>query len=125
MMAGDRIKSRASFKSDDWTGKRESTELVRAKASWPCSLSVDLESSELASGGGSGFSMIRGTQFDSGLADDTVASGSPVVSFVISEGSVGSKLQSLDPAVCSGSKARAVVGAVNPSKIKSPRISAT
>ena len=125
MMARDHIKSRASFKSEVWTGKRRSVELVREKASWLCLLGADLESSELGSGGESGFSIIRGTPFDSGLADDTVASGSTVVSFVIAEGPVGSKLPSSDSAVCSGSKARAVVGAANPSKIKSPRISAT
>src|SRR5215216_7121503 len=96
-MATDRIKSRASFKSEVWTGKRKSVELGRAKASWPCSPGVDLESSELASGGEFGFPMIGGTQFDSRLADDTIPSGSPVVSFIIAEGPVGSKLPSLDP----------------------------
>ena len=59
------------------------------------------------------------------LADDTVASGSPAVSFIIVVSPVGSKLPSSDPAVCSRSKASAVVEAANPSKIKSPRISAT
>ena len=116
-MARDRIKSKASFTSEVWTGKRESVELGRAKASWPCSLGVDLESLELASGGESGFPMISGTQFDSRLANDIVASGSSVVSFVIAEGPVGSKLPSSDSAVCSGSMAIAVVGAVNPKLI--------
>ena len=94
-MARDHIKSRASFKSEVWTGKRESVELGRAKASWPCSLDVDLKSSELAFGGESGFPMIGATMFDSWLADDTVPSGSPVVSSIVAESPVGSKLLSL------------------------------
>src|SRR5215216_5605317 len=124
-MARDRIKSRASFKSEVSTRKQKSAELGRAKASCPCSPGVDLKSSELASRGESGFPMIGGAQFDSGLADDTIPSGSPVVSFIIAESPVGSKLPSSDPVVCFGSKARAVVEVANPSKIKSPRISVT
>src|SRR5215216_6453610 len=117
-MARDRIKSRASFKSEVSTRKQKSAELGKAKASWPCSPSVDLESSELASGGESGFPMTGGTQFDSELADDTVPSGSLVVSFIIAESPVGSKLPSSDLVVCTGSKARAVVEPTKPSKIK-------
>src|SRR5215216_1288841 len=96
-MATDRIKSRASFKSEVWTGKRKSAELGREKASWPCSPGVDLESSELASGGESGFPKIGGTQFDSGLANDAVPSRYPVVSFIIAKSTVGSNLPSSDP----------------------------
>ena len=95
-MVRDRIKSRSSFKSEDWTGKRESAELVRAKASWPCTLGVDFESLELESRDESGLSMIGGTQSDSGLAQDTMSSGSPIVSF-IAESPAGSKLPSSDP----------------------------
>ena len=59
-MARDRIKSKASFKSEVWTGKRESVELGGTEVSWPSSHDVDLESSELVSGGESGFMMIEG-----------------------------------------------------------------
>ena len=94
-------------------GERESAGLAGMKASWPCSLGVDFESSDLEFGGESGF------------ADDAVPSGSPVVSSIIADSPAGSKLPSSDLVVCSGPKARAVVGAANPSKIKSPWISAT
>ena len=123
-MARDRIKSRASFKSEGWTGKGESAGLARAKASWPHFLGAGFESSELDFGGESGLSMIGATQPDYGLAEDKIASGSPIVSFVVESPAVF-KLPSSDLAVCSRSKARAVVGATNPSKIKCPRISET
>src|SRR3989337_4219771 len=119
-MARDRIKSRASLKGEDWTGRPKSLALGEAKASWPCLLVVELKSSDLESRDESGSPVIKGIRFASGLADDAVSSGSPVVSSMIAESPAGSKLPSPDPVICSGSKARAVVGAANPSKIKSP-----
>ena len=123
-MVRDRIKFKASFKSEVWTRKRESVGLAGVKASWPCLLGAELESSDLESGGESGF-LTRGARFDSGFANDAVPSGSPAVSSIIAESPAGSKLPSSDLVVCSGSNARAVVWAANPSKIKSPRILAT
>ena len=57
-MARDRIKSRASFKSEVSIGKRKFTRLAGVKTSWPCLLVVDFESSDLESEGESGLSMI-------------------------------------------------------------------
>ena len=108
-MARDRIKSRASFKSEVWTGKRESVELGRTEVPWPNRHDADLESSELVSGGESGFVRIEGAWHNSGPADDVIPFGSPVSSSIAAEGS--SKLPSSDLMMCSGSKARAVVGA--------------
>ena len=121
-MARDRIKSRVSFKSEVWTGKRESARLARVKTSWPCLLGMDFESTDLESRGESGLSRIGGTRSDSELVTDIIASESSIVWFA-AESPVGSKLPYL--VVCSESEARVVVGVVNPSKIKSPRISMT
>ena len=100
-MARDHIRSRALFKSEVWTGKQESMELGEAGASWPCSLNMDLESSEWVSGGESGLLTTGGGRFDSGLADDAVLSGSSATSSIVAESPEGSKLPSLDPVVCS------------------------
>ena len=105
-------------------GKRKSAELGRAKASWLCSPGVDVESSELASEGESGFPIAGRVWFDSGLAEDKIASGSPIVSFVAGS-PAGFKLPSPDPTVCSGFKAGVVIVAANPLKIKSPWILVT
>ena len=85
---------------------------------------TDFESSDLESEVESVLSMIGGTWTDSEFAVDMIASGSLIMRFA-TESPVGSTLPSSDLMVCSGSKARAAVGAANPSKIKSPRISAT
>ena len=68
--------------------------------------------------------MMGGTQYDSEFAEDIIAFVSLVVSF-IAESPMGSKLPFSNLIVCSGSKAREVVGAVNPSKTKSPRMPET
>ena len=104
--------------------KRESAGMAGVRASELHLLGAGLESSDLESGGESGLSMIGGTWTDFEFAADTIASGSSIMRFV-AETPVGSRLPSLDLVVCSGSRARAVVGAANPLKIKSPRISAT
>ena len=59
------------------------------------------------------------------IARDAILSGFPVLSFKAAESLVGSRLPSLNPMMHPGSKAGVVLGAVNPWKIKSPRISAT
>ena len=69
--------------------------------------------------------MIKGAWRDSRPAGDVIPSGSPVSSSIVAESPVGFKLPSSDLVMCSRSKAKAVVGAVNPWKIKSPQISAT
>ena len=94
-MARDRIKSRASFKSEAWMCKRESAGLAEVRASWLCLFGMDLESSDLESGGESGLSMIGGTRSDSEFAVDTIASGPSIVQFA-AESPVGSKLPSSD-----------------------------
>ena len=124
-MASDRIKSRASFRSKVWTEKRGSAGLTGARASWPRSLDKDLESSDFESEGESGTLATRGAWFVFGFADDAVPSRSLVASSIIAWSPAGSKLPSLELVVFSGSKTRAVVGAVNLAKIKSPQISAT
>ena len=53
-MARGRIKSRASFKSEGWTEKREFVGLSEVGASWRRPLDKDLDSSDLESGGVSG-----------------------------------------------------------------------
>ena len=123
-MARDRIKSKASFKSEVWTWKRESAGLAGVKASWPCLLGMDFESSDLESGGESGLSMIGGTRSDFVFAMDIIASGSSIVRFA-AKSPAGSKLPSSDLTTRSGSKAGAAIGAANPSKIKSPQMSTT
>ena len=60
-----------------------------------------------------------------GPAGDAVPSGSPVSGSIAVECLAGFKLPSSDLVVSSGSKARAVIGAANPWKIKSPRMSVT
>ena len=81
---------------------------------WPNSHDADFEGSELVSGGESGFLMTAG---------DAILSGSPVLSSIAAENPAGSRLPSSGLVTHSGSKARAVVGAANPWKFKSPRIS--
>ena len=73
----------------------------------------------------SGFMMIEGAWRNSGPAGEALPSGFPVTSSLAVESPAGSKLPSSDLVMCSRSKARAAVGAVNPYKIKSPRISVT
>ena len=107
MIARDRIKSKASFKSEVWTG---------TEASWPSSHDAVFEGSVLVSGEESGFTM---------TARDAILSGSPVLSSKAAESPAGSRLPSSDLVTRYGSRARAVVGATNPWKIKSPRISVT
>ena len=124
-MATVHIKSRASFRSKVWTEKRESVGLTRLRAYWPRPLDANLESSDLEYEGESGTLATRGAWFVFGFSDDTVPSRSPVASSIIAGSPAGSKLPSSDLVVCSGSKARVVVGVVNPSKIKSPQILAT
>ena len=111
-------------------------------------MAVDLESSELMSRGDYGFPMTGRVPFDSGSADGVVASGSPARSSVMGESPVGFILPSSHEVVRLGSKAEAdtsvdpwtgsdsrsegplsygwgaAAEAANPSKIKSPRISA-
>ena len=64
-MARDRIKSRASFKSEVWTGKQESVEMGGTEVPWPSSHDADLEGLELVSGGESGFMRIEGAWHNS------------------------------------------------------------
>ena len=106
-MERDRIKSRASFKSDVWTG---------TEVPWPILHDAEFEGSELVFGEETGFVMIAG---------DATLSGFPVLSSKATESPAGSRLPSSDLVMRSRSKAGVVVGAVNPWKIKSPRISAT
>ena len=119
-MERDRIKSRASFRSEVWTGKREFMGAAGVRASWPRSLDADLENSDLESEGESGTLATRVARFVFGFADGAVPSRSPVASSIIAGSLAGSKLLSSDLVICSGSKARAAVRAANPSKIKSP-----
>ena len=119
-MARDRIRSRASLKGKDWTERQEFFALSEAKASWSRFTSTTLESAKLGPGLKSGPSVMGGVWHGSMLADDTVLSGSAVVSSVIVVSPVDSKLPSSDLVVCFRSKARAAVGGANPSKIKSP-----
>ena len=107
MIAKDHIKSRASFKSEVWMG---------TVVPWPDSHDANFEGSELVSGEELGFVMTAG---------GAILSGSPVLSFIALESPAGSKLPSSDLVTRSESKAGAVVGAMIPWKIKSPRISAT
>ena len=125
IMARNRIKSRASFKSEVWTGKRESVESSGTEVSWSSSHDADLKRLELVSGGESGFVMITGVWLDFGPAGDTMPFGSPVLRSIDVQSPAGFKLPSSYLVMRSGSKARAVVGVVNPWKIKSHRISAT
>ena len=99
-MARDHIKSRASFKSEVWTG---------TEVPWPSSHNADSEGSEPVSGEEPGFVMTAGS---------AILSGSPVLSSIAAESPAGSRLPSSDLSACSGSKARAVIGAANPSRIK-------
>ena len=50
-MASDRIKSRASFKSEVWAEERESVGLSGVGASWSRLLNMDPACSDLESGG--------------------------------------------------------------------------
>ena len=104
-MVSDRIKSRASFKGEGWTEKRESVGLSGVGVPWRRPPDTNLESSNLESGGVSG--------------------ASPAASSISAESPAGSRLPSSDLSAYSRSKARAVIEAANPSKIKSPRILAT
>ena len=105
-MARDHFKSRASFKSEGWTGNRGPAELGMVNATCLRSMEADLESSELASKGGSGFRMIGRVLFDFRSADNMATSGSPARSSVVGAGPVGFMLPSSDKAVRSGSRAR-------------------
>ena len=107
MMARDRIKSTASFRSDGRTRNWGPAGLGMVGSTRPCSMGTDLESSELAPRGDFGSPMTRRVLLDSRLAKDMVASGSPAKSSIVGESPVGFKLPSLDQVVCSGSKARA------------------
>ena len=107
MMTRDRIKSRASFKSEFWAG---------TEVPWPSPHDAGCEGPGLVFGKESGFRMSVG---------DTIPSGPPLLSSAAAESPAGSSLPSLDLMTRSGSKAGAVVGAANPWEIKSPRISAT
>ena len=95
-MARDRIKSRASFRSEVWTENQGSAGLTGARASWPRPLDADLESSDLESDGESSTLATRGARFVFGFADDDVQSGSPVASSIIARSPAGSKLPSSD-----------------------------
>ena len=106
-------------------GEARVLELGGTKVPWLSSHDTNLESSELVSGGESGFMMIEGAWRNSGPAGDVIPSGSPVSSSIATEGPASSKLSSLDLVMRSGSKTRAEVGVANPWKIKSPRISPT
>ena len=70
-------------------------------------MNADLKSSELTSGGESGFPMTRRALFYSRPVDIMVTSGSLAGNSVVGEGPVGFILLSSDKVVCSGSKARA------------------
>ena len=115
-MTRDRIKSRASLKGEVWPGRRESVEYGGRETPWMGSHVADSEGSEPVSGEESGILMV---------ASDNTSSGSPVLGLVAAYSLAGSGIPSSDLVMCSGSKARAEVGVVNPWKIKSPRISAT
>ena len=67
----------------------------------PCSMDAYLKSSELTSRGESSILMIGRALFDSGFAENTVASGSSAESSVVGESPVGSKLPSSDEVVYS------------------------
>lgn len=105
-MARDCIKSRASFKSELWIGKRESVEEGGTEVPWPSSYDADLESSELVSEGESDSMRIEGAWRDSRPAGDAIPSGSPVSGSIAIESPTGFKLPSSDLVVRSGSKAR-------------------
>ena len=112
VMARDRIKSKASPRSEGRTGNRGPVGLCVANSARLCSLDADLESSELASRGEFGTPMTRRVPVDPRLAEDVVAFGSSGKRFVVGESPVGSKFPFSDEVVCSGSKAkeRMVVG---------------
>ena len=115
-MTRDHINSRVSLKGEVWPGRREPVEYGGKETPWPSSHDADSEGLEPVSGEESGFVIV---------ASDTASSGSPVVGLVATDSLAGLEFPSSDLATCSGSKARAEVGVVNPWKIKSPRISAT
>ena len=77
------------------------------------------------SGGDSGSMRTEEAWHDSRPAGDAIPSGSLVSGSIAVESAAGFKLPSLDLVVCSRSKAKVVIGAANPGKIKSPRMSAT
>ena len=106
-MARHRIKSRASFKSEVYAGTR---------VPWPSPHDAGCEGPRLVFGKESGFIM---------SVDDTIPSGSPMLSSAAAESPPGSSLSSSDLMTCSRSKAGAVVEAANPWRIKSPWISVT
>ena len=84
-MARDRIKSRASFRSENWTGGRGSAELGLVNVARPCSMNTDLRSLELTYRGESGFLMTERALFKSGSADGAITSGSPPGSSLMGE----------------------------------------
>src|SRR3990170_6733759 len=99
-MARDRIKSKASLKSEGRTGNRGPAELGMADSARLCSPAADLESSELASRGEFGSPMTRRVLLDSRLTEHTVASRSSVKGSMGGEGPVGFKIPSSDEAAC-------------------------
>ena len=104
-MARDRIKSKASFKSEGRTGDRGPTGLGTADFRL-CSPDAGLESSKFASSGGFGCPMIGRVLFDSSPAEDIATSGSLEKISIIGEGPVGFRYPSSEEVVCLGSKAR-------------------
>ena len=104
-MARDRIKSRASFKSEVRTGKRESVELGEIEVPWPSSHNADSESLEPASGEEYGLVMVAG---------DPASFGSPILGLGATDSPAGLEIPFLVLARRSESKARAEVGVVNP-----------
>ena len=107
VMARDRIKSKASLRSEGRTGNQGLAGLGMADSAGPCSLGADLETSELASRGEFGSPMTRRVLLDSRLAEDIVAFGSSAKSSMVGENPVGFKYPSSDEVVCPESKARA------------------
>ena len=83
---------------------------------WPSSHAADSEGSGPVFGEESGFVIMTGV---------TASSDSAVLGLVAADSPAGSIIPSSDLVMCSGSKARAEIGVVNPWKIKSPWISAT
>ena len=95
-MARDHIKSRSSFKSGVWTGKRESMERGGTRVPWASSYDTDLDNLELMHGGESGLTRIEGARSDSGPAGEAIPFIFPVLSSMAVKSPAGSKLPSSD-----------------------------
>ena len=95
VMARDRIKSKASLKSECRTGNRGPAGLGMADSTRLCLPDADLENSELASRGEFGSPMTRRVLLDSRLAKDIVTSGSSAKRSMVGENPVGLKLPSV------------------------------